>query len=128
MKGLVFGFIIAGSLLLIAAKPVPSGTFALVEPGPYHLGDTVHFSWSADLKPSQNPRIQVVCFKGSQVVYGEAQDAQGNAFVLGGGWSDWRDVGGPADCIATLYFWDFHPTQTFNPLAPPIGFHAEGAN
>jgi hypothetical protein len=100
-----------------AAPSTPTGTLSLLTPPPYSLGSTVQFSWSADLKKSQNPRIQVVCDQAGVVVYGEAQNAVGHSFKLGGGSSLWLQTGGPAHCVATLYYWDFHPVQVFNPLA-----------
>lgn len=113
-----------------AAKAVPSGTIAIVEAGPYQLGQTIHFSWTATgLKGNQHPRIQLVCDQSGFVVYGEAQPAPGNAFTLGGGYSLWLETlyrPNSSTCAAQLYFWDFHPTQTYIPLSPVLNFTAAG--
>jgi hypothetical protein len=91
------------------------------------LGDTVYFSI---VVPSNinNPRVEVMCYQGGDVVYGEtgsvAQATGSGAdplgysgFVLGGGGSVWKDNGGSADCVAKLFY--FGPKagkQTFNVL------------
>ena len=138
-------FILAAAIALgltsvIAAKPVPSG--AIANPtGDVSLGGAVTFAYTVDDLPGNaNPRIQVLCYQdvpfdyaypdGSihtqtdPLVYGEAGPAD-QAFLLGGGMSVWLLHGGAAECVATLYFWDFHPTQTFVPLAE-VAFSAGG--
>jgi hypothetical protein len=54
-----------------------------------------------------------------------AADSADASFVLGGGSSAWKSLGGPADCVATLYYWDWHPVQRFVPLAS-MSFAAGG--
>ena len=132
--------LLLSSALFLGAKPVSAApSISLVESDP-HLGGVVHFNWDdGGLHGNKNPRIQVVCVQdvpfdytwpdGSvhtqtdPVVYGEAKDAQGNVFTLGGGLSVWLMHGGGADCVATLYYWGNQ--GSFNPLAEVI-FHAEG--
>lgn len=87
-----------------------------------HLGDWVTFSVSG--VNAKSPRIQVMCYQGSTLVYGEAGPSN-QSFLLGGGMSQWLMKGGEADCIATVYEWDFHPQQTFVPYAS-VTFHAGG--
>jgi hypothetical protein len=133
---------LAAILMIIpasAAKPVPSGTIAIAAGYTAALGEDLLFDFTADIG-NQNPRIQVNCYQAGAVtsenptglVYGEARDAEAGSSnnsqpfaPLGGASSDWLTTGGPAECVATLYFWDFHPTQTFVPLAE-IAFSAGG--
>lgn len=82
--------------------PVPnSGTISLNESN-VALGDTVTFTTSFDGK-LKNPRIEVLCYQNSVLVYGEGGSAY-DTFLLGGGGSLWKDSGGPADCVANLYY------------------------
>jgi hypothetical protein len=104
-----------------AAAVVASITLNQANPS---LGDTVSFSYTLD-PTIDDARIQVVCSQNGMVVYGEAMAAAGNSFTLGGAWSPWLMSGGAADCVATLYSWDFHPVQTFVPYAS-TSFHAGG--
>lgn len=101
---------------LRAAPGVPSGSLALNELSP-SLGDEVTFAYAvAQLPKSANPRIQVLCYQGDVLVYGEAGPAW-QVFLLGGASSPWLQVGGAASCVATLYYWQFHPRQVFHHLA-----------
>ena len=120
----------------------PSGSIALVTSDP-QLGQLCQFSCIVqDLhggKGSQ-PRIQVMAYQDGVLVYGVAGDAfrlwKGqkttsgengeDGFLLGGGSSQWLTNGGPAHCVATLYYWSYAGQQKFNPLAPPIEFDAGG--
>ena len=86
-----------------------------------HLGDWVTFTTSYPGTVS-SPRVQVMCTQGGVLVYGEAGPAS-QSFLLGGGMSLWLMGGGAADCVATLYEWDWHPQQTFVPYAT-YAFHA----
>lgn len=118
--------VFAGLALFVtsAQAKAASGSISLDQPSPA-LGDTVTFTWSASgLHGNQDPRIQVVCYQGADLVYGAAY-AAGTPFLLGGGSSLWLERGGTAHCIATLYYWDFHPVQTFVELAS-VEFDAAG--
>src|SRR5688572_10558127 len=86
------------------------------------LGDWVTFRTTN--VTSRSPRIQVMCYQNGALVYGEAGPAD-QAFLLGGGMSQWLMAGGEADCEATVYEWDWHPQQTFVPFATTT-FHAGG--
>lgn len=145
MKRLLILFAALAAILMIipasAAKPVPSGTIAIAAGYTPALGEGLLFDFTVADIGNQNPRIQILCYQEVAItpenpdglVYGEARDAEVGSSVnsqpfapLGGGSSDWlNDFGGPADCIATLYFWDFHPVQTFVPLAS-VSFGAGG--
>lgn len=131
--------LLVGSASAIAAPPVDSGTLTLLTPAP-SLGQPAVFEYTLAGHVNECPnggtnkcaRIQVVCdqpvspINPDGVVYGEAKPAiHPTVFVLGGGSSEWLQVGGPASCIATLYYWDFHPQQTFVPLAS-VSFTSDG--
>lgn len=103
-----------------------SGTIAIAAGSDLRLGGWVSFDWTAEnLKGNQDPRIQVTAKQGEEVVYAAA-DPAGARFLLGGGSSLWLQRGGSASCEAILYYWDWHPQQTFVPLAEPIYFEAAG--
>lgn len=81
-----------------------------------------------------NPRVYVECDQDGSLVYGEAGGASGT-FTLGGGWSLWVEAGGgPADCVATLFYfgvegqsnkeWNGRGQQVYVQLAQ-VGFHAD---
>lgn len=148
MKKLVLFLAAAVAAILIvipvgAAKPVPSGTIAIAAGSDLNLGGVVTFDVTvSDLPGNANPRIQVMCSQPDDVpfdyafpdgsihthidplVYGEAGPAE-QGFLLGGGMSVWLLHGGPAECVATLYFWTFHPVQEFHELAS-VSFGAGG--
>lgn len=97
-----------------AAKPprpavTAGGSISLNQANP-RLGDWVTFSSSVPTG-TNSPRIQVICRQNGAVVYAEAASAS-SSFKLGGGSSAWLASGGPANCEATLYSWDFKPVQT----------------
>lgn len=51
-----------------------------------------------------NPRIQVLCYQGGELVYGEA-GGTAHVFSLGGASSQWvNNGGGAADCHADLFY------------------------
>jgi hypothetical protein len=65
----------------------------------------------------KNPRIEVLCYQGGALTYGEAGGVN-DTFQLGGGGSIWLTNGGPADCVANLYYFGQHAgQQTYNRLA-----------
>ena len=83
----------------------PSGPVIILnqDPTTLHLGSTVTFTTSTSgLGGNQYPQIGLECSQSGHVVYGELQGPN-YAFTLGGGSSEWRDVGGGASCTATLY-------------------------
>jgi hypothetical protein len=83
---------------------------------PPALGDYISFTTTYP-KTLKNPRIQVICYQNNELVYGEAGSAN-DQFLLGGGWSKWKEIGGPAECFVDLYYFDWQKgTQTFNKLA-----------
>lgn len=122
--------VIVLAALFLAARPVsPPASLSLNEPTP-HLGQVVTFSYTlpekakeCDTYPNSDLRcafINVLCYQGGQVVYGENQGVKNNAFLLGGGWSAWLNNGGPAECTASL--------QTGKAgILTIISFHSEGA-
>ena len=124
---LAVGFAAVGMATTPAAagpsKRATAYTIVLASPNPT-LGQYQTFTY---VVPNvKSPRIQVVCTQGALgVVYAEAQPAD-QAFFLGGGASVWKTVGGSASCVATLYSWDFNPTQVFVSYAS-VSFTAAGA-
>ena len=100
------------------------------------LGETVFFDV---VVPSNvnNPRVVVNCYQNGELVYGEAgsvgqatgdgTDSLGySGFLLGGGGSAWKDIGGAAECTATLFYYSQKSgKQTFNAL-DSTSFHAGG--
>lgn len=90
-----------------------SGFAASVQPT---LGSTVSFSTGYP-NNVQNPRIEVLCYQNGSLVYGEAGGVA-DSFLLGGGGSIWLSGGGPADCVANLFYFGQHAgSQTYNVLA-----------
>jgi hypothetical protein len=80
------------------------------------LGSTVSFDTGYP-KSTKNPRIEVLCYQGGALVYGEAGGVN-DSFLLGGGGSLWKDGGGSADCMANLFYFGWKAgTQTYNKLA-----------
>jgi hypothetical protein len=102
----------------LAQAKGPSGTKATVslnQAAP-RLGSSVTFSVSYP-KQIKSPRVQVTCYQGSALVYGEAGPSS-QAFLLGGAWSIWLQNGGPASCTSVLYYYDTHGGgAVFTPMA-----------
>jgi hypothetical protein len=82
------------------------------------LGDSVTFSVTFPKSVEKNgARIQLVCYQGETVVYGEA-GPYNTTFLLGGSSSEWLNTSnGPAHCVADLYYWSYQGGQKFNWLA-----------
>ena len=88
------------------------------------LGSAVAFD-AGYPKTVKTPRISVRCFQNDVLVYGEAGPVDQD-FLLGGGSSDWLRAGGPASCVADLFFYSFNRhVQTYNWLAS-TAFDAAG--
>jgi len=88
-------------------------TAAAVQPS---LGSEVAFAtgYPTNVK---NPRIEVLCYQGSDLVYGEAGSVD-HSFLLGGASSAWLRAGGAAACTANLFYFGTHAGhQTYNRLA-----------
>jgi hypothetical protein len=107
-------------------KGATMATITLATPLPVSLGDYVTFTCTGIPKKVKNPRVEVLAYQdtdcsghtgGSFLTYGEA-GAPTDSFLLGGGGSCWLTQGGPASCIANLYYFsDVGPTQTYVLLA-----------
>lgn len=90
-----------------------AGATATTQPS---LGSSVAFlsGYPTNVK---NPRIEVLCYQGADLVYGEAGSVD-HTFLLGGASSDWLRVGGAAACTANLFYFGSHAGhQTYNRLA-----------
>jgi hypothetical protein len=100
-----------------AKKPGPSSSTASItlnQASP-KLGDWVTFSYTG-VGNVQSPRIEIDCYQNGVLTFASAAPAD-QAQQLGGAGSVWLTNGGSANCTAILYYWDFHPSETFMPLA-----------
>lgn len=92
------------------------------------FGSQVTFTTDGIPKNVKNPRIEVLAYDTTtgELLYGEA-GAITDFFTLGGGSSKWVDRGGgPAHCVANLFYFDNHgPTQNYVQLAT-TSFDAAG--
>jgi len=119
-------------------QPEPQGRPVAVEPtivlneANVGLGDTITFTVTypkiADQGNNSGARIQVLCYQGEVLVYGEAGPAT-QGFKLGGSGSRWLyefpNYG--ASCVADLFYWSYRKgRQAFNWLAS-TDFEASGA-
>ena len=130
---LVAAFMVAIMASPALAKGGPSGgssktsdpSIAVNQANPY-LGEVVTYTVSYP-SSDKNPRVQVMCYQGGVMVYGEAE-AVGVPFTLGGGSSQWLTNGGPASCEADLYnlVWNGNQMQQVTMLASTY-FDAAGA-
>ena len=124
---LFLGMILLGQSNHASAAPKGSGsaTIALNQSDP-HLGDAVDFTVTIPKLPGNiKVRIQVLAYQNGDLTYGEAGPYD-QAFLLGGGSSIWKEQGGPASCVATLYHWSYTGgIQKFNELAS-TSFEAGG--
>lgn len=130
MKLRFIGFTLMATVLAVGAvhatsnrTPTPS-TITLSQPTGAaatadwpHLGDWVNFTVTYPKSVNKyGVRIQVICYQNGNLVYGEAGPYT-QSFLLGGASSEWQQLGGPADCVADLYYWSYNGGQKFNWLA-----------
>lgn len=75
------------------------------------------------LKGNEYPMVYVNCTQDGKTVYGQL-DHPTTVFILGGGWSPWRDVGGDVVCKGILYVYggqvQGHDIITFLAETPPF--------
>lgn len=88
------------------------------------LGTTVTFSTGYP-NSVNNPRVEVLCYQAGELVFGMA-GVPGEEFLLGGGGSIWKDRGGPADCVANLYFFSWKRNTPTSTTLASTGFSAGG--
>ena len=106
---------------------------------PAALGATVTFTVTGIPKNVQNPRVEVVATRdGSDaVIYeeagsvaqavGDGTDPLGySGFLLGGGGSIWKTEGGPADCVANVFFFDKVKGRQTQSILATTSFPAAG--
>jgi hypothetical protein len=111
----------------MAKPPDDVASIVLATPNPA-LGVSVSFtSAPTDLSgpPKSQPRIQVMAYQDGVLVYGEAGPAS-QSFLLGGAGSAWLTNGGPAHCVADLFFWSYKGGQQTFELLASTEFDAAG--
>src|SRR5438094_2962699 len=88
------------------------------------LGDYVTFT---TVVPGnvQNPRVEVLCYQNDVLGYGESGGPDW-AFQLGGGASLWKAAGGPASCVANLYYFTWKGGQPATVYLATTSFDATG--
>jgi hypothetical protein len=89
-----------------------------------HLGGTVSFTvvYPTTVK---TPRVEVLCYQGGALVYGEAGSPD-YVFTLGGGGSLWLTSGGAASCVANLYYFTWKAGQPGTTYLATTSFDAAG--
>ena len=110
-----------------------AGTIAVRDGSDLRLGGTVSFDVTfspdnLDKKHKGGVRVEVLAYdpETGDLIYGMAAHHD-QPFVLGGGSSQWLTQGGPANCVANLYFWSYKGNvQRYNLLASQT-FEASGA-
>lgn len=124
--GVLIGLLLIGRSVGHATQVTPTGTIQVAAGSDLRLGGVVSFDTTTTGLHHEQPRVQALCYQQGLLVYGEAGPADA-FFLLGGSSSIWlNDSHGPADCLATLYFWSYKGSQQFNPLAT-VAFAAAGA-
>src|SRR5262245_64712391 len=76
----------------------------------------------------RNPRVEVLCYQDGGLVYGEAGDPS-HAFELGGNpdnGSIWRTTGGPASCVANIYYFTWKAGEPAAVYLATTSFDAVG--
>ena len=127
--GLLAAFVLFAATVSAAPRVATTASIALVRPTTSvfssaeasiwpGLGDAVTFTVTIPKSAEKfGIRIQVMCYQGDLLVYGEAGPYY-QSFLLGGGSSDWlNNSPGPAHCVADLYYWSYQGGQKFNHLA-----------
>ena len=104
-------------------KTAFTSSLALDQTDP-HLGSTVTFTVTAP-RSVKAPRVSVMCSQGATLVYGEAGTFD-HAFLLGAASSLWLELGGPADCTADLFYWDYVGQQQIYVWLADVTFSARG--
>lgn len=133
LLALAAALILAVPAVAKALPAVGSGTITLNQATPA-FGDLLSFT-TTGTDGLKNPRIWISCTQADVLVYGEGIGA-GDTFKLGGGSSQWvTNGGGPAECIADLYWipkanghgeWKYPGPQGAPVVLATISFHAEG--
>jgi hypothetical protein len=117
----------------IAGKVTPSITLneavtgASATPSGPSLGSYVTFTTVVPTNV-RNPRVEVLCYQNGELVYGEA-GGPSDAFLLGGNpdrGSIWRTTGGPASCVANLYFFTWKAGEPGVTYLATTSFDAAG--
>jgi hypothetical protein len=108
------------AVLSLGAKPSAQSAYIVLNQSNPQLGDVITFTYAPTTLPGpakSQPRIQVICYQGPDVVYAEANWASAS-FLLGGFSSAWlNSFPGPVHCMADLFYFSYHGGQAFNLLA-----------
>lgn len=87
---------------IVLNSPVTAAAATDATSGP-RLGSAVDFTThAAGLAGWEYPMVAIWCYQDGVLVYMELAHPDAT-FVLGGGSSDWKTIGGAADCEAYLY-------------------------
>ena len=89
-----------------APKPAAAPTIALHPSSDVRLGGWVLFEVEAAKQQFDRYRlsVQVLCYQEGHVVFAGSMRPE-YAMLLGGYVSPWLESGGPAICVADLYYW-----------------------
>lgn len=112
-------------------------TIALNPDPPAALGATVTFTVDGVPNNVKNARVLINAYQDDSLVYGEAgsvhqatcdgEDSLGYCgFLLGGGSSTWLSNGGPAHCVASLFYFSQHAGQQTQITLATTEFDAAG--
>jgi hypothetical protein len=105
MKKVLVALMVMTMIPLTAKGANVSGTIELNSSSELSFGGQVSFDTTVD-EHVKIPRVEVLCYQDGELVYGEAGSNE-DSFLLGGGGSEWIDRGGgPASCVANLFFFD----------------------
>ena len=103
---LLAGVLVAAVTVSAAPKPTTPSTIALHPSSDVRLGGWVLFEVEAAKQQFDRYRlsVQVLCYQEGHVVFAGSMRPE-YAMLLGGYVSPWLESGGPAICVADLYYW-----------------------
>jgi hypothetical protein len=109
---------------IVLNEPVTAEATTADASGP-RLGNAVSFTThAAGLAGWEYPMVAIWCYQDGVLVYMQLDHPDVN-FVLGGGSSDWKTIGGSADCEAYLYAYGSKgPHESIRTLAGTTFFAA----
>jgi hypothetical protein len=136
MKQRLAFFLPLAACLAFAVSPAMSGKVTpsikvnqvfngglVAQSGP-SLGSSVTFT-TVIPQNVNTPRVEVLCDQNGAIVYGEG-GSPNDSFLLGGGGSTWLSNGGPASCVANLYYFTWKGGQPATVYLATTSFDATG--